>query len=210
MSSYSRAIVLALFAPVLWLGSSGCEVGRVSSALGDAGSQGELTGGDSPDGGGTDAGGDAACAPETCPNGCCDGTGVCQDPAVIACGQGGNACVDCSGIGDSCAGGACSCGGGASCSSPLVCNGGACLSCDIPPGGALCKGVTFECDESADCSAQFCCLTAVGGSAKCKTDCAIPLCRSDAECGANGPCVVRTCNGFVLRLCSATVPSGCS
>jgi hypothetical protein len=73
---------------------------------------------------------------------------------------------------------------------------------------------TVNCNEASDCpDNQICCVSisvAGGGSATAACQAGPCLsaasggaqaCRTDQECGSNGPCEVQNCLGITLELC---------
>jgi len=96
--------------------------------------------------------------------------------------------------------------------------------CELPDGSscqsglAMCTGgVVARCDEAADClPGQACCATgttAYGLATECKQTCGgndFQACRTDAECGAGGPCLAWTCGGTVVATCGGVgAATGC-
>jgi hypothetical protein len=91
-------------------GSSGGDDSSVPSGDDGAAPGDDVTVGDDVTTGDDGSGGDdaSACA-ATCPSGCCDSTGACQDgTADDVCGTGGATCSDCTSTGGTCKSGACS------------------------------------------------------------------------------------------------------
>jgi hypothetical protein len=120
---------------------------------------------------------DTTCGANTCANGCCDNSGVCQTSGNATCGRGGASCANCSANGQECIAGACvcdaaSCPGGC-CDASGLCqtshdmacglNGAACQVCaNGTPAcvdgvcvayGACCNPYSHDCldDTQADC-----------------------------------------------------------
>jgi len=83
--------------------------------------------------------------------------------------------------------------------------GGACHSGENRP--------RLQCDEAADCRSGEVCIIEHADEidAECKSaddnggggDENVQVCKTDAECGAQGPCTVRVCtNGVKIKTCS--------
>jgi len=136
----------------------------------DAGDAGRV------DSGGVDAGpidAGARCNAQTCPNGCCAGNACVAGTADALCGEGGQACADCTQSALVCRGGLCvqpppppcgpsTCPNGC-CSGANVCNTGTQSSaCGV--GGAACVDFTLQretcngnaCQPLGTCSGQSC------------------------------------------------------
>lgn len=79
--------------------------------------------------------------------------------------------------------------------------------------------IAFRCDEPADCPGggganDSCCLRLAGFDqqlrAECNTlqgDCAIELCKSNADCIEGTPCNPKKCRGIDVMVCGS--PNGC-
>jgi hypothetical protein len=83
-------------------------------------------------------------------------------------------------------------------------------------GGATCQNdctasaMQLECDDNADCGGgDVCCLggnPGQGFQATCNNGCQgqePQLCQTNAECGTNGPCNLKSCFGKQLRVCGS-------
>jgi hypothetical protein len=146
---------------------------------------------DAPPDGGT-------CSPETCPTGCCDGSGVCRAGSDLqACGSFGQACSDCPSLGfDFCDQRVHACGKTASSCAPATCPTGCCESGEclagIDPNECGIKAETCQhcaaqglsCDPaSRTCTGNKC------GPATCKGCCIGDLCVDGTQptsCGRAG------------------------
>jgi len=154
------------------------------------------------DGGGGDSGDGGACNPTTCPTGCCDGSGICQNGTdLTACGFGGGACNNCQAQGfDFCDPQIKACGNIQPACDATTCMAGCCtlfdgqnacvsgvssLACGT--GGAMCTDCTQNgkvCDPTSQA-----CVSAPCGPNNCKGCCAGATCvgtESDSQCGIGG------------------------
>jgi len=112
---------------------------------------------------------------------------------------------------------------GASCGVPAnyCCDmGDAGQSC-VPGTTSSCAGLRRSCDEAADCTGQdVCCVNPSQAMALFySTTCMPPsycdpfispqICKTDAECANNQPCVAQMCNGYLIRSCGPLPAQRC-
>jgi hypothetical protein len=156
--------------------------------------------------------GPPACTPQTCRNGCCDATGICQPGNhPQACGTGGALCASCQ-AGQLCFQGACACDGN---SCPTGCcdenhrcqpgttnitcgtEGSPCISCK-PSRGQFCDATQRECLCTSQTCPNGCCDGGPGNPGVCQANqaplCGIggALCQDCGDfnvCNAQGQCV---------------------
>jgi hypothetical protein len=167
--------------------------GRLDALAGDAPADAPATDAEALDGPDDGAAGDAAagdagpdgpsCGLSTCPNGCCNNSGLCVTPPFPQCGQGGSHCVQCStDRADTCDnGGACACGSNLPCNGDYYCAGGTCYLCGVE----VCAN---GCCSSLVCvrGAAFPTCGVNGGSCRSCDTTQSDGCLANGDCGCGG------------------------
>lgn len=172
----------------------------------------------------------AGCTAQTCPNGCCDSSGICRTWSATSCGLSGTpgeTCIICD-VGKTCtAQGVCSSGGGGACNA-TNCAAGCCgfddkcklgrsaTECGV--GGVSCQvcGAGEQC-ENQSCTKVSCdATTCPTGCCSATGDC-LPG-TTEGACGSGGQ-ACKTCDGqtcengqckAIAKPCDATIcPNGC-
>ena len=150
-----------------------------------------------------------ACNATSCPNGCCDGSGVCWASSDATCGTNGATCVACGGA-DVCTAGTCTAGCDATTCQTGCCDG---TSCAAGTANAACGVDGAACVACA--GGQECVSVAGGGACVCNAaSCASGCCdangvcqtASDATCGVGGAACVECSAGdsCTAGVCTAT------
>lgn len=206
LARVSMFVVLSLAALALF--ASGCGRSQLIDEITDAG-----PGDARPD---SDA---HACNASTCPNGCCDASGVCKSgTGDNACGGFGRACRDCIATGfDLCEPSTHACGRVTDGCGPGNCSGG-CCSGDICLSGTdpdACGNFGQQCARcgssglACDASTRTCTTSTGCGPENCSGCCLGDTCLTGSDptaCGLKGE-QCQNCAGLGLT-CSPTFPGG--
>lgn len=194
-----RILVLLLAVPLLWVSTIACSTKRDTALL--CRSNQDCSAGEVCYAskcvrilGGVDSGNQVDSAPPTCdattcPNGCCDGTGVCQPPSEQTCGISGVSCSICA-VGQSCVAGSCqakdnpkcdatTCSNGC-CDASGICQASSDIACGV--GGGRC----YNCQAANNiCQAGICVTKGTKPPGCDATTCPNGCCNAAGICQVN-------------------------